>query len=237
VRLLLYYKRFIINQGVNYEPLFKYPISVNTNLGLVNLESNFDFYKVINACNNNCNNFEIAKTIQDQDVNFRSNFEIDPSTENAIESIEWFVNSELQVNESAKVYVTIFEEVGDYEVCAKVKFANCLQKKQVCVNTTISESQLPICKQIAVIASPNAQIQGQYDFLIGNDRFSSEFANSMYKWTINDEIQIDFERSSFDFEFREPGEYEICAELINNDCPNSAKACTVLVLNADQVAN
>jgi len=227
------YQQFLQNQGGDYELLIQYPITIVSNTGKIKLNTNFDLYQVINSCNTNCNNYTISATLQDLQ-NSNSTFEIKAETPNEIESIQWFLDDKLVETETSIKFNNKFKEIKNYRVCAKVKFANCLATSEICKIITITDEQISICNKIQVELQ-ETQTQGVYDFFTIAGEFGDAFGNSEFEWRINDEIQSDFQSASFNFKFKEVGQYEICATLIDGNCPDKPKACVVLNLNSDQI--
>jgi len=221
------YEQFLINQGNDYEPSIKYPIVVNSNSGTVTLKNNFDFYRIINSCDTSCNEFTLSEIIQDQDPNMGSTFKITPITQNTIENIQWFLDAELQANQTARAFDIEFTEAKEYEICAKIKFENCLSTKEVCKIVIISNAQLSECNQISLESEADVEIQGKYTFTV-----EGVLGNSAFKWSVDNNVDLQFDGSFFEFTFEVAGEYEICAELLSSDtdCPQGKKFCTTLNL-------
>jgi len=230
------YEEFIGNQGINYEPIINYPITVNSNSGAVALNNNFDFYQMINSCDFNCNEFTVSVESQNNE-NTISVFLIEPQTANTIEDIQWFKDGELIENEKNRILILEFSESGNFKICAEVKFANCLQVGTFC-NTVVglgNEQNADGCHDFAIELT---QVQTQSTPAIF--QINTEFENEIERiaWFINGDLIAGENGLILSARIAvQPTTVEICAEVKFMNCNSTGRICEFIIIQPEQLTD
>ncbi len=214
------FDQFFASQGNNYQPDFKFPITllVGPNLERTLVSTYFQFYEVLSSCVG-CPaiRFDIQQ-LPNNVYQFNTNFEAKPGYVLSLKINEEEI-SDFTLDGNI---VTITRELipGSYNVCIKVVTPDCPNGKEVC-DTLIVE---PICPELLFTFS---QQQGSfiYDFVA---EFPG-FEQINYDWVVDNEVVEAGDggpngdnKYSTELSF---GKHEVCIRTETPQCPQGTEKC------------
>ncbi len=212
---------FLLDQGVGYQPDFKFPIkiSVAPDFKTTELSSYYEFYEIINDCVG-CPDirFEI-KALSDNIYQFIPDIEIKDGYQ-----LFFKINNEVIPDQviNGNSFTRQFYP-GAYEVCIKAITPDCPDGIEFCKELVVE----PICPEITY-AYEQVLTSNIYRFtpsVVGLD------GNVTIGWYVNDVFIKDELLSAQLVEIElSLGRNVVCARIETQQCPNGAQHCKEIVL-------
>ncbi|PKV50107.1 hypothetical protein ATE84_2157 [Aquimarina sp. MAR_2010_214] len=215
------FNRFLTNQGANYQPDFKFPISilVAPDFKATQISTYYEFYEIINNCVG-CPDirFEIQH-LQDNKYKFIPDIEI-------MEGYQLFfkINGEVIADQviDGNPFIRQFTP-GTYETCIKVVTPNCLNGTITCKEIVVE----PICPEITFT---NEQVSGTNTYKF-SPSVTGESNDVTIRWYVNDVFIENSLLSAGIVEFDlDQGTNSVCAQVITANCPNGEQFCDEVVV-------
>ncbi|WP_139062547.1 hypothetical protein [Aquimarina megaterium] len=215
------FSRFLVDQGANYQPDFKFPISilVTPDLKPTRISTYYEFYEIINNCIG-CPaiRFEI-QPLQENEYRFIPDIEI-------MEGYQLFfkINGEVITDQviDGNPFTRQFTP-GTYETCIKVITTNCLKGTIACKEIVVE----PICP---VVTFTNERVTGTNTYKF-NPSVTGVSNDVTIGWYVN---EVFIENSLLSAGIVEldldQGTNNVCAKVITPNCPNGQKFCDEVVV-------
>ncbi|MEW7279132.1 hypothetical protein ABW636_11120 [Aquimarina sp. 2201CG1-2-11] len=214
---------FLDDQGVNYQPDFKFPINllVTPDYKLNKISSYYDFYEIINDCRLKCPGVD---------------FDIVTGTYNLFGLIPYYdyeddykisliVDGDIVDNDDFLLYFT----PGVYEVCIEITTPDCPTGMIMC-KELIADT---ICPDGFNVSYEPLGLN-IYEFIpppLPPPPVDPEVYSSEILFFVNDEIIVDqvVDQGPFSRYFA-PGTYDVCFQIITSNCPDGVRSCEQLVV-------
>ncbi|GAA4274551.1 hypothetical protein GCM10022258_38470 [Aquimarina gracilis] len=218
--------RFLNDQGINYQPDFKFPITVLVApvFEPTSVSSYFQFYNIINNCVG-CPDTKFTSEIIETPAIYR--FKSEVQRDDAL--FFWFINDELVGNASSNTFEYDFFAIldgslpggpGTYKICLMIETPDCQLGKKECIEIFVA----PECPEL------------RFEFEREPDTFSYSFVanfpgitETSYNWIVDDQIVEDNDGGTsgdnmFSFQFT-PGVHEVCINTETLLCPQGIEFC------------
>ncbi|MCX2761797.1 hypothetical protein [Aquimarina muelleri] len=209
------FKRFLENNGVEYQPDFKFPIKilVSPEFKAIKVLSYYEFYKVINNCVE-CPDISFQiESLSDNKYRFVPDFEIEEEDQLFLE-----INGEIDTQVMDDNSFEKSFSPGVYEICMKTRMPDCLGGKEFCKELIVE----PICPEITFdyeeISSPYT-----YRFV---PRVEVADKDITVSWYVNN-VFVSDELLSFGYVDinLDQGSNTVCAEVKTINCPDGERSC------------
>lgn len=216
---------FIDSEGVEYQPLFVFPIQLIAADNPVTVNSHFDFYSVFNSCDDCPELFFDVQEGENGQYTFSANF---PGI-NTLPSYDWFINEQFiesdgVINEGDNQLIQILTP-GTYTVCITAKTDDCPEGTDFCRNIVVEED----CPELFFSVANETPTM----FIFRAD-FPSINTLPSYDWFINDQfIESDGVINEGDntlLRTLEPGTYDVCIRAESVSCTTSSEFCRNIIV-------
>ncbi len=215
------FQSFYNIQGQDYQPNFKFPITVLTDNGSTSriINSFYDFYDLIDYCTN-CPSLSYNYTITNP---FTLSYHITPIIENNTQDvtfITWLVDgTELVTTTDGDLSFTIPWNVpGEYNICQRTVTSDCPDGVEFCKRIVVD----PFCADL------NFEYQQISNSSTYNFTANFEGINQTdYNWVLDGEIignNESYPEHSFNYQLT-PGMHEVCIRSQTQICPDGIELC------------
>ena len=221
---------FYLNQGISYQPDFKFPVNVlvSPNFESTAVATYFGFFRLIESCESRCPQLDF--TFEQTDIfNLGYRFEADFPNLNVVGSYSWYINGEFIENDGPNnqgdnLLLRDFNAPGVYEVCIKTETAMCPEGVEFCKRIEVAA----FCPELFFEFQQQSGTL-EYTFLssfTGMDELS-------YEWFVDNQfIETDggVEGDNTLLSNLSPGVHEVCIRTETPSCPNGTEYCKEVVV-------
>lgn len=219
------FQTFYQEQGIAYQPSFKFPLNVlvSPNFESTEIETYFGFYRLIESCESRCPNLSFSFELTDQ-FNLGYQFTADFPDIEVVGTYDWFVDGQFiesdgPNNQGDNLLMRDFGSSGTYEVCIKAETPNCPEGIEFCKQIDVAE----VCPELFFDFE---QEQGTLAYT-----FTSSFSGIEelgYQWYIDDQLIEEDGGANGDNILSSnlsPGVREVCIRTETPSCPNGTEYC------------
>jgi len=217
------FQDFYDKEGVNYQPVFKFPISVFAapDFNSMEIHTYYGFYRIIESCKKRCLELEFTSEVMNP-FNLRYKFSASSSNPNITDVYNWYVGDQLVGvgnDQENSVLFYNFEAPGTYDVCVKT-------------DTDVCSEGVEFCKKIEV-PSLCPELSFEYEKEQGTltYTFSSNFdgmSDFRYKWYVDNELVQEDGGANGDHMFitdLTPGKHMVCIKALTPSCQELTEFC------------
>ncbi|MDY8137663.1 hypothetical protein [Aquimarina sp. 2201CG5-10] len=212
------------NQGVDYQPRFKFPVNVLVapNSTEVEINTYFGFYRIINNCEF-CPQLGFTSEVTNNlelEYKFVASF---PDLQ-LVDKYKWYINNEFIEEDGVGVQgdnmlVHSFNASGTYQVCMKADIADCPEMVVFCREIVIDS----FCPDLFFEFEQEPETLG-YNFTAS----FNQITDVTYQWFLdNDMVESDGGANGDNMLFLEltPGTHNICIRTEATSCPQGTEFC------------
>lgn len=216
---------FIDSEGIEYQPLFVFPVQLVASDNPATVNSHFDFYSVFNTCDDCPELFFDVQEGENGQYTFNANF---PGI-STLPSYDWFINEQFiegdgVINEGDNQLIRILTP-GTYLVCITAETADCTEGTDFCREIVVEED----CPELFFSVANETPTM----FIFIAD-FPSISTLPSYDWFINDQfIESDGVINEGDntlLQTLEPGTYNVCIRAQSVSCTVPSEFCEDIVV-------
>ncbi|WP_298312983.1 hypothetical protein [uncultured Aquimarina sp.] len=221
---------FYQNQGLTYQPEFKFPVNVLVapNFESTSIDTYFGFFRITESCERRCPELNFTFEIEDR-FNLGYQFTADFPDLMVLGTYDWFVDDQFiesdgPNNQGDNILIRDFEAPGTYIVCIKAETDSCPEGIEFCETIEVAT----VCPEL-FFESEQEPGTLNYSF-VANFEGIDELT---YQWLIDNElIEEDGGVNGDNMFFSEfsPGVHTVCIKTTTPSCPDGREFCKEIVV-------